>query len=693
MHIIPMHRLALVVSIACLMGITQAQAAVSTPSQGRSYGADHPFTLSELPPGLLRKQLESLPANARSNALKWLHSFNFSTNDLPHMRADKNGGIFFVDQGLPEAAGSTVGTIDPSPVSTPVDAFRLHSKPGAGNVIYLDFDGHMISNTAWNSNGNTLYATPYDLDGNPASFSSAETDAIAEIWRRIAEDYAPFNVDVTTESPSRFGPTTGRLLITRNTDELGQAMPASTAGGVAYVGVWGRTDYASTYSPALVYYNNLGGGRADYVSEAASHEMGHNLGLAHDGTSTSSYYGGLGSGYISWGPIMGTGYSRNVSQWSKGEYPDANQYQDDIAIITGKISLRPDDHGNQTSQATPLLLDASGNLLATSLQDDPGNLAPQNKGIIGSRDDIDTFSFSTAGGLVTIQATPALEPLHTKGGNLDLSLGLYDRYGSPLASSNPEADTVAGISLELVPGTYYLSVSGSGSINYTDYGSLGRYTLSGNIPVMVDNTPPTPDPMGWALVPEAIDHQSIRMTALTAQDDLSTQVSYYFACTAGGNGCTDSGWVGSSGWTATGLDADTSYSFKVKARDGAGNETAFSMVASALTGSAPVINLAPLANPDAATVTTGGTVTIPVLDNDSDPEGDPLTITAVSRPGKGSATTDGTVITYTAGSKRGGDTFTYTIDDGHGHTSTTSVSVSLSGSGGGSGGKGGGKKQ
>ena len=40
------------------------------------------------------------------------------------------------------------------------------------------------------------------------------------------------------------------------------------------------------YSPALVYYNNLGGGREDYVSEASSHEMGHNLGLSHDGTAT-----------------------------------------------------------------------------------------------------------------------------------------------------------------------------------------------------------------------------------------------------------------------------------------------------------------------------------------------------------------------------------------------------------------------
>ncbi|WP_169314586.1 zinc-dependent metalloprotease family protein [Thiothrix nivea] len=176
---------------------------------------------------------------------------------------------------------------------------------------------------------------------------------IAEIWRRISEDYAPFDVDVTTEAPASFGPTVGRILITRDSDASGQPMPAQGAGGVAYVNVWGISNYHSYYSPALVYYNNLGGGRPDYVSEAASHEMGHNMGLSHDGTSTASYYGGHGSGFTSWGPIMGTGYNRNVSQWSKGEYADANQQQDDVAIIASKVNLQTDDHGNQTGQARP----------------------------------------------------------------------------------------------------------------------------------------------------------------------------------------------------------------------------------------------------------------------------------------------------------------------------------------------------
>jgi hypothetical protein len=48
-----------------------------------------------------------------------------------------------------------------------------------------------------------------------------------------------------------------------------------SAGGVAYVGVWGRSDHY--YQPAFVFPGKLGNGYAKYVWEAVSHEVGHNL--------------------------------------------------------------------------------------------------------------------------------------------------------------------------------------------------------------------------------------------------------------------------------------------------------------------------------------------------------------------------------------------------------------------------------
>lgn len=83
----------------------------------------------------------------------------------------------------------------------------LHSRPAATRKIFLDFDGHTTTGTYWNTyynkNGAGLpITTPaFDRDGNPSTFSSSEHADIVAIWRAVAEDYAPFDVDVTTEDP------------------------------------------------------------------------------------------------------------------------------------------------------------------------------------------------------------------------------------------------------------------------------------------------------------------------------------------------------------------------------------------------------------------------------------------------------------------------------------------------------------
>ena len=352
-------------------------------NSNRLFGLGHAFDLDSLPASKLKDRLESLPAPAKDKAMKWLHKFSFTNQDIKHLRIDDNGGVFYSDTFTAIEDTSYGSPVDGQPDSalTSANVFTLHSKPGSGNVVFLDFDGHTISGTAWNNSVDPLLAQPYDLDGLSGSFSSSELANVAEIWRRIAEDYAAFDIDVTTEQPSSFGPTTGRILITRDTDANGNAMPAQGAGGVAYVGVWGRTNYGY-YSPALVYYNRLGGGRPDYVSEASSHELGHNLSLSHDATSSSSYYGGHGSGSTSWGPLMGTGYNRNVSQWSKGEYPDANNQQDDIAIISSQLNGRSDDHPDALLAQSRLISDPLGNVSATTPKNDFYNEAADYKGII-----------------------------------------------------------------------------------------------------------------------------------------------------------------------------------------------------------------------------------------------------------------------------------------------------------------------
>jgi len=88
------------------------------------------------------------------------------------------------------------------------------------------------------------------------------------------------------------------------------------------------------------------------------------------------------------------------------------------------------------------------------------------------------------------------------------------------------------------------------------------------------------------------------------------------------------------------------------------------------------VNQPPLAIDDSAETTGTNPVTIDVLGNDSDPDGDDITVTAFTQPGNGTVTQSGGTFVYTpAEGFTGTDTFTYTISDPSGATSTATVTI------------------
>src|SRR6478752_6747242 len=105
------------------------------------------------------------------------------------------------------------------------------------------------------------------------------------------------------------------------------------------------------------------------------------------------------------------------------------------------------------------------------------------------------------------------------------------------------------------------------------------------------------------------------------------------------------------------------------------------IVAGLLAGLLPAA--ASAASPDAVndaypTVEDSGPTHIDVLANDTDADHDALTIIDVSTPDEGTATTDGNDVIYTPPADyHGGDTFTYTIDDGNGGQDTATVTVTV----------------
>ncbi|WP_328331371.1 zinc-dependent metalloprotease [Kribbella sp. NBC_00382] len=350
-------------------------------------------------------------------------------------------------------------------------AFELHSKAGSNRVIYLDFDGHTITGTAWNANGKpaTVNITAYDTDGNTGNWSTAEQNVVREVWARVAEDYAPFDVDVTTQAPAESAITRSgssdqqygtRVVI----DPTSWYQSGCGCGGVAYVGVYDSTSQHSYYQPALVFTKGVGTG-AKNIAEAASHEAGHNVGLSHDGTASVGYYSGHGS----WAPIMGVGYSKAISQWSKGEYSSANNKEDDFAVVgQNGLALRADDHGNGTSDATALTV-------GTAVS-----------GIYANDSDVDTFRVDLSAGTFTFAANSA-----AVGGDLDIKLQLLNASGAVVATADPASGQTnsgtptglsASISRQVSAGRYYLRVENTGYGNplntgYSTYGSRGAYSV------------------------------------------------------------------------------------------------------------------------------------------------------------------------------------------------------------------------
>ena len=326
----------------------------------------------------------------------------------------------------------------------------LHSLPGATASIYLDFDGHFEAQ--WGSHANVT--TPvFDLDGDATTFSDTELTRITNIWKRVTEDFAPFQVDVTTENPGNFSNGHG-LRVSIGGDGAWLGTPA---GGVAYIG-----NFTSSVPNTVYVFPDSLGRNEKSMAEASSHESGHAFGLQHqstfdaNGIKTAEYNPGGGG----WAPIMGVSYSQALSTWYNGTSSlGSTTLQDDLSVISDEengFGYRPDDHPDTVGSGTPLVL--TGNTVAGS-------------GIIETMTDVDAFSFSTDAGLITLNVNVA-----ALGPNLDTVIELRNSSGTLIASAAPTDNLASVISTNVIAGDYTLLVKSTG-----DYGRLGQYTVSGTV--------------------------------------------------------------------------------------------------------------------------------------------------------------------------------------------------------------------
>jgi hypothetical protein len=329
----------------------------------------------------------------------------------------------------------------------------LSSLPGAPVSIYLDFDGNY--EPTWGAYSK-IVSPPYDRDGDVMSFSDDEREAITQIWQRVAEDFSPFNVNVTTIDPRDYSD--------------GHAVHVVIGGHYAdwyHIRV-GGVSFADSFSNDMpnvvfVFSRALGGGLPKYVADLVSHEVGHTFGLEEQ-----SVYGDRGqrlrdynTGESSlWGPLMGNSLAAPRSIWHYGTSTSAGTIQDDVAVIArpqNGFGLRPDDHADQVFSGTRL--------------NNRGQRFEQ-AGVIGTLRDRDCFILDCdVGGRVelTVAVTEA-------GANLDAKLELRDSAGTVVATDDPDEQLGCGLEARLPKGRYYAVVASHGS-----YGDLGQYKIKGRI--------------------------------------------------------------------------------------------------------------------------------------------------------------------------------------------------------------------
>jgi hypothetical protein len=335
-----------------------------------------------------------------------------------------------------------------------------NSWPDARPTIFLDFDGQTVSGTQWNNNG-PIVCGP----------SNITLEQQAQIFNRMAEDFRPFQVNVTTDSTKYWSaPAKQRMRVIFT---ISSSWYSSAVGGVSYINsfTWGDNTPNFVFTAALQY-------NTKWLAEAGSHEVGHTLGLRHQASYNTScvkltdYYAGTGSGEIGWAPIMGVGYYQNMTTWNLGPNSlGCTTMQSDVDVITrlynnvpvNGITYRTDDAAETITSAP-----------TASFTSDTFRI----DGVIERASDRDLYHFSISQGTrFRLDAVPFNTGLDNLGSDLDIQVQLLDANGNQLGSYNPAPLLNSVIDTALTSGDYYLMIDGKGNQFAPEYGSLGSYAL------------------------------------------------------------------------------------------------------------------------------------------------------------------------------------------------------------------------
>ena len=234
------------------------------------------------------------------------------------------------------------------------DVTKLQSKPGSEYVFYLNHSAVMNGTTPKNGR------TPEEM---------------YRMWQCTSDQYSMFNLNVTTDPAVYAAAKANNVLKT---------------GNIKFVDADGRSNACvacfGTTAAGTLYRNPNNGDYGYGIGMTCAHEMGHQMGMSHDGGSAQAdpeYFYGLPA--VEWCPIMGNywhggSWQNQLFTWSKGEYNTATQKQDDLKImnVNESVPYMTDD----IPTTTPLKLSGSGAISPLT-----------NWGQIAQNTDNDVFTF------------------------------------------------------------------------------------------------------------------------------------------------------------------------------------------------------------------------------------------------------------------------------------------------------------
>ncbi|MCV2364465.1 pre-peptidase C-terminal domain-containing protein [Paucibacter sp. DJ1R-11] len=376
------------------------------------------------------------------------------------------------------------------------DVTKLESKPGSPWVFYLNTTAVMSGSTPLNG---------------------VSKEQMYRAWQSVADQYSMLNMNVTTNRAVYDAARTANTLRT---------------GIINFVNQDGRSFAPlrsfGTTSAGTLYRNPSAGFDYGYgIGMTGAHEVGHQMGMSHDGGgSGGEYFEGIAA--YQWGPIMGNywmggSWANQLFTWSRGEYSTANNQEDDFRIMTVNESVPYVADDNASGK--PLQLRAGGEINPLD-----------NWGQIERNTDSDVFSFNVAtAGTLNLRVDP-IEYLRM----LDVDAVILNGSGQQVARSNLSVNRSAEFkNLALAAGSYQIKIQGGAEgtpqNGFSNYSSVGYYALKGSLTGGVPDTPPTPLSSGVPLANQSAATGSWTYYAIT----LPSAASKLTVTLQGGNGDAD----------------------------------------------------------------------------------------------------------------------------------------------------------